>query len=171
MLSRVLSSEHHPSFVNQRDLNFPFTDGIACYHLLDSKVAVSTEVFQTAYVGLLCVGVTSTGVSIVYRARNALLLKRQVADLGTQLTQSPTRSRSLTKIALQQPRIGRDSELRRHVQQQEWELEKTHRIKITATLTVMSVVVQGAYAIARAMPLSRDVKLESYVVQVSRCRS
>jgi hypothetical protein len=35
----------------------------------------------------------------------------------------------------------------------------------------MSVVVQGASAIDRAMPLSRDVKLDSYVVQVSRCRS
>jgi hypothetical protein len=60
--------------------------------------------------------------------------------------------RNLHKLSTQpQPGGAVSSSLvRQQSQQHEWELTQTHRTKVTAVLTIMSIVVQGVCAVVAA---------------------
>jgi hypothetical protein len=59
------------------------TDGIACSRLLHGDVSVAaTKTYTVVYIVLLCLGVVATGVSVVYRLRNARLMNSSLKELA-----------------------------------------------------------------------------------------
>ena len=115
------------------------TDGIACSRLLHGDVSVAaTKTYTVVYIVLLCLGVVATGVSVVYRLRNARWMNSSLKELG----QSSARfTESDNKLQRQKSR--------RQAQQHEWELAQTHRTKVSAALEIFSILVQGACAVVR----------------------
>jgi hypothetical protein len=111
------------------------TDGVTCYRLIRGDVTGSNETYEAVYIALLCFGAATTVVSIAYRLRNASLMHRNLHKLSTQPQPVGAVSSSL---------------VRQQSQQHEWELTQTHRTKVTAALTIMSIVVQGVCAIVAA---------------------
>ncbi len=134
------------------------TDSIACYRLVHGKVAVVSETYKAAYIVLLCVGAVATGFSISYRVGNGRLVRKQLLFFAQQLGHTRT-----------------DSQLRRQAQQHEWELAQTHRTKVTAALTVMSVLVQGAvrhrlsFACVRFRPVLRAICATGLPMTIMNC--
>ncbi len=104
------------------------TDGIA-YARLSSDVAVRNEGVKTAYEAILCAGVVTTVLSLVYRLRNARLMRAQLRELS------------------QQHRKGSSSAIRSQAQQHEFELAQTHRTKVLLSLSLLCVLAQGVLAL------------------------
>ncbi len=103
------------------------TDAITYARLGQSGyVAVPNEGYKTAYVVILCFGVVTTALSLLYRLRNALLVRAHVRELGEQ-------GRTIASA----------SAARRQAQQNEWELAQTHRTLAILSLALLSVAAQG----------------------------
>jgi hypothetical protein len=113
------------------------TDGIVCNSLLRGDLRVSSAIYTASYVVLLCFGVVVTVLSIGYRLRNARLMHAQ-----------------LKQIAPQGPAAVATGEAQRQAQQSEWELVRTHRTKVTLSLSLASVAAQGVRC-CRASPRAR----------------
>jgi hypothetical protein len=103
------------------------TDGIACARLVHGDVAVPNEGYKTAYVSVLCFAVVTTVISMAYRFHNARAMRAHVL-----------------KLSEQQGGTAKSSAARRQAQQNEWELEQTHRTKIILSLALLSASVQGS---------------------------
>ena len=101
------------------------TDGIAYSRLLNGDVEVPHDGYYLAYATILCFGVINTALAIVFRLRNARLMRAHMRELG-----KPDRAATV-------------SEARRQAQQHEWELAQTLRTKVVASLALLSVVAQG----------------------------
>ncbi len=101
------------------------TDGIAYARLRSGDIALPNEGYKAAYTTVLCVGVVTTALSLVYRLRNARLMQAHMLEMG------------------QLGRAVRLSEARRQAQQFEWELAQIHRAKVVASLALLSVAAQG----------------------------
>jgi hypothetical protein len=128
------------------------TDGIVCDSLLRGELKVASGMYTAAYVVILCFGVVATTFSICYRLRNAWLVRAQLQLLLPQ----------------GQAVAAATSEARRQAQQNEWELLQTHRTKVTLSLSLMSVVVQGAQD---SVGERRDADRSWYALQIFRCPS
>ena len=102
------------------------TDGIVFGRLLRGELKVSSDIYTAAYATILCFGVAATALSLGYRIRNAHLMKAQLQQF------------------VPQGQAVAASEARRQAQQHEWELVKTHRTKVTLSLSLMSIAAQGA---------------------------
>ena len=107
------------------------TDGITYIRLVHGDNPVSEE-YKAVYIVLLCFGVATATVSLAYRLRNARLVQVQLdaAHGRRESADASERNRAI-------------SEPRRQVQQHEWELAQTHRTKVTLSLSLLSVVMQG----------------------------
>ena len=127
------------------------TDGIACSRLLHGDVSVAaTKTYTVVYIVLLCLGVIATGVSVLYRLRNARLMNSSLKELGrnsARFTISARFTESDSELQRQnsKDRLGgrQQHDFRRQAQQYEWELAQTHRTKVSATLEVLSILLQG----------------------------
>ena len=136
------------------------TDGIAYSQLVRGEIAVPNEgyrLYTAAYSVILCFGVVTTMLSLAYRLRNARLMRAHVRELGEH--------RHAVSAST--------SAARRQVQQNEWELVTTHRTKIISSLTLLSVVAQGALPLRAALH-ARLVRLcgrisARLLLQVCRC--
>jgi ABC-type branched-subunit amino acid transport system substrate-binding protein len=104
------------------------TDGIVFDSLLRGDLKVSSEIYMATYATLLCFGVVATALSMGYRIRNARLVRTQLQQLAPQ-------GEALTA-----------GEAHREAQRRHWELAQTHRTKVTLSLSLLSVAVQGARA-------------------------
>ena len=107
------------------------TDGIAYIRLVHGDNPVSEE-YKAVYIVLLCFGVATATISLAYRLRNLGLVHVQL-DAAHGRRESAGASERDRAI----------SEPRRQVQQQEWELAQTHRTKVTLSLSLLSVALQG----------------------------
>jgi hypothetical protein len=101
------------------------TDGIVFDSLLRGDLKVSSAIYMAAYATLLCFGVVSTALSMGYRIRNASLVQTQLRQLAPQ------------------GQAFAAKEAHRQAQQHNWELVQTHRTKVTLSLSLLSVAVQG----------------------------
>jgi hypothetical protein len=110
-------------FVGLADI---LTDGIACARLLNGDVLAPNEGYKAAYVTFLCLGAFTTALSMSYRLGNARLMQAHVAELS------------------QQRRKVSASAAQRQAQQHEWELVQTHRTKVILSLSLLSILAQGA---------------------------
>ena len=119
------------------------TDGIVFGLLLRGELEVSSEIYTAAYATILCFGVVSTTLSLGYRIRNARLMRAQLQQLAAENGASEGRRQGKTK----QDHVVVISEVQLQLQQTEWELVQTHRTKVTLSLSMMSVVTQGARAL------------------------
>jgi hypothetical protein len=127
------------------------TDGIACSRLLHGDVSVAaTKTYTVVYIVLLCLGVVATGVSVVYRLRNARLMNSSLKELA-QISARFTESDSELQRQKSKDQLGgrQQHDFRRQAQQHEWELAQTHRTKVATTLEVLSILLQGACAVVR----------------------
>ena len=102
------------------------TDAFAYARLQSGQIWVPNEGYKVAYVVILCFGGVSTGMSLAYRFRNARLMRAYMLELGKQAQKAST------------------SAARQQAQQYEWELAQTHRTKVILSLTLLSVMAQGA---------------------------
>jgi hypothetical protein len=102
------------------------TDGIAYARLQSGEIHVADD-YLAAYVAILCFGAVTTIVALTYRIRNAHRVRANLLELG------------------KHSRIGATSESHRHVQQHEFELAQTHRSKVISSLSLLTVVAQGAF--------------------------
>ncbi len=98
------------------------TDAITYARLRTGDVAVPSEGYKAAYAAVLSVGAVTTALSLLYRLRNAQIMRAQLREQG--------RAES-TSVARQQ------------AQQHEWELAQTHRTKVISMLALLSVATQG----------------------------
>ncbi len=133
------------------------TDGIAYSQLVRGEIEVPNEGYKAVYSVILCFGVVTTVLSLAYRLRNARLMRAHVRELGEH--------RHAVSAST--------SAARRQVQQNEWELVTTHRTKVISSLTLFSVVAQGALPL-RAALRARLVRLcgrisARLLLQVCRC--
>ena len=104
------------------------TDGIAYARLLSGEIAVSDE-YKAAYVSVLCIGLVSTTVAMAYRLHNAYLVRAHLLEMGQQ-------DRKVSSIG------------RRQAQQHEYELAQLYRTKVILSLSLLTVVSQGASCIS-----------------------
>jgi hypothetical protein len=102
------------------------TDVIVFDLLLRGRLKVSSEIYLAAYATILCFAVVITVLSMGYRLRNALLVRTQLEQLGLQ------------------GQAVSSKEAHRQAQQHRWELSQTHRTKVTLSLALLSVALQGA---------------------------
>ena len=127
------------------------TDGIACSRLLHGDVSVvATKTYTVVYIVLLCLGVVATGVSVVYRLRNARLMNSSLKELA-QISARFIESDSELQRQKSKDQLGgrQQHDFRRQAQQHEWELAQTHRTKVATTLEILSILLQGACAVVR----------------------
>ncbi len=108
------------------------TDAITYARLRSGDVAVPSEGYKAAYAAVLSVGAVTTVLSLLYRLRNAHIMRAHLRELGEH---GPTAS---TSVARQQ------------AQQHEWELAQTHRTKVIAMLALLSVATQGSLPLQAA---------------------
>jgi hypothetical protein len=101
------------------------TDGIAYSRLLNGDVKVPHKGYYVAYATILCFGVITIALAIVYRLRNARLMRAHMRELGN------TDPAATVSAA------------RRQAQQHEWELAQTHRTKAILSLGLLNVAAQG----------------------------
>jgi hypothetical protein len=140
------------------------TDAITYARLRSGEVAVPNEGYKAAYAAVLSVGAVTTVLSMLYRLRNAQIMRTHLRELGEQ---GRTESTSMT---------------RQQAQQHEWELAQTHRTKVISMLALLSVATQGSpplQAVHNAR-VSHDAVMKQeiagkipvrWVLQVYRCRS
>ncbi len=114
------------------------TDGITYARLRSGDISVPNEGYKAAYTTVLCFGVVTTVLSMVYRLRNAALVRAHVLELG------------------KQGRAASVSEAGQQAQQYEYEIAQTHRAKVILSLALLSVAAQGETATQRCnLTLSR----------------
>jgi hypothetical protein len=101
------------------------TDGIVFDRMLRGNLKVSSEIYAAVYATIMCFGTVSTALSFCSRLRNIRLVRTHLQELA------PQGEALASKAAHRQAR------------QHEWELLKTHRKKVTLSLTLLSVAVQG----------------------------
>jgi hypothetical protein len=88
-------------------------------------------------------GVTATAVSVAYRLKSAHAVRDELHKLeADQLNQGSF------GLAAAPGHSTASLEAQRDAQQYQWELTRTHRTKVGAMLTIMSIVVQGACGFA-----------------------
>jgi hypothetical protein len=104
------------------------TDGIVYDSLIRGDLRVSSDIYLAAYATILCFGVVATALSMGYGISNACLVRTQLQQLAP----------------LDQALAA--NEAHRQAQQHDWELVQTHRTKVTTSLSLMSVAVQGMAA-------------------------
>ena len=102
------------------------TDAMTYARLRSGEVVVPNEGYKAAYAAVLSVGAVTTVLSLLYRLRNAHIMRAHLRELGKQ-----GRAES-TSVARQQ------------AQQHEWELAQTHRTKVISMLALLSVATQGS---------------------------
>ena len=102
------------------------TDAITYARLQSGDGAVPNEGYKAAYAAALSVGAVTTALSLLYRLRNAHIVRAHLRELGKQ---GRTKSFSVA---------------RRQAQQHEWELAQTHRTKVISILALLSVATQGS---------------------------
>ncbi len=105
------------------------TDAITYARLRSGDVAVPNEGYKAAYAAVLSVGAVTTALSLLYRLRNAHIVRAHLREQG--------RAES-TSVARQQ------------AQQHEWELAQTHRTKVISMLALLSVATQGSLPLQAA---------------------
>ncbi len=108
------------------------TDAITFARLRSGDVAVPNEGYKAAYAAVLSVGAVTTVLSLLYRLRNAHIMRVHLRKLGEH---GQTEN---TSVARQQ------------AQQHEWELAQTHRTTVIAALALLSVVTQGSLPLQAA---------------------
>ena len=101
------------------------TDAITYARLRSGDVAVPSEGYKAAYAAVLSVGAVTTVLSLLYRLRNAHIVRAHLRKLG------------------EHGRAKSTSEARQQAQQHEWELVQTHRTKVISMLALLSVATQG----------------------------
>ncbi len=116
------------------------TDAITYARLRSGEVAVPNEGYTTAYAAVLSVGAVTTVISLLYRLRNAHIVRAHLRELG------------------EQGRAESTSVARQQAQQHEWELAQTHRTKVISMLALLSVATQGSPPLQAAQNarVSRD---------------
>ena len=102
------------------------TDAITYARLRSGDVAVPNEGYKAAYAAILSVGAVTTVLSLLYRLRNAHIMRAHLREFGQQHGQTEN-----------------TSEARQQAQQHEWELAQTHRTKVISVLALLSVATQG----------------------------
>ena len=102
------------------------TDAITYARLRSGEVAVPNEEYKAAYAAVLSVGAVTTVLSLLYRLRNAHIVRAHLRELG------------------EQGRTESTSVARQQAQQHEWELAQTRRAKVISTLALLSVATQGS---------------------------
>ncbi len=105
------------------------TDGIAYTSLASGEAVFANGQYETAYLAILIFGVVTTTVALAYRLSNAQLVRATLLELVAAGKQSRTVSAS---------------EAQRQVQKHEFEMVQTHRTKVILSLSLLSVVAQGA---------------------------
>ncbi len=105
------------------------TDAITYARLRSGDVAVPNEGYKAAYAAVLSVGAVTTALSLLYRLRNAHMMRAHLREQG---------------------RAESTSVARRQAQQHEWELAQTHRTKRISTLALLSVATQGSLPLQAA---------------------
>jgi hypothetical protein len=118
------------------------TDAITYARLGD--VMVPSEGYKTAYVVILCFGVVTTALSLAYRLRNARLVRAHVRELGEQ-GRAIAQQNEWELAQTYRTRARSSSTVRRQAQQHEFELAQTHRTKVILSLSLLSVLAQGAF--------------------------
>ena len=108
------------------------TDAITFARLRSGEVVVPNEGYKAAYAAVLSVGAVTTALSLLYRLRNAHIMRAHLRELGEH------GRRESTSVARQQ------------AQQHEWELAQTHRTKVIAMLALLSVATQGSLPLQAA---------------------
>jgi hypothetical protein len=104
------------------------TDGIAFTRLQSGEILVAND-YLAAYVALLSFGAVTTMVALAYRLHNAHHVRANLRKLG------------------QHGRTASASEVRQKVQQHEFELAQTHRSNVILSLSLLTVVAQGAFSL------------------------
>ena len=102
------------------------TDAITYARLRTGDVAVPNEGYKAAYAAALSVGAVTTALSLLYRLRNAHIMRAHLRELG------------------EHGRTENASVARQQAQQHEWELAQTHRTKVISMLALLSVATQGS---------------------------
>ncbi len=102
------------------------TDAITYARLRSGEVAVPNEGYKAAYAAVLSVGAVTTALSLLYRLRNAHIMRAHLRELG------------------EHGRTENTSVARQQAQQHEWELAQTHRTKVISMLALLSVATQGS---------------------------
>ena len=105
------------------------TDAMTYARLRSGEVAVPNEGYKAAYAAVLSVGAVTTALSLLYRLRNAQIMRAHLREQGW--TEN-------TSVARQQ------------AQQHEWELAQTHRTKVISMLALLSVATQGSLPLQAA---------------------
>ena len=108
------------------------TDAITYARLRSGDVAVPNEGYKAAYAAVLSVGAVTTALSLLYRLRNAHIMRAHLREL---------RERGRTENT---------SVARQQAQQHEWELAQTHRSKVISLLALLSVATQGSLPLQAA---------------------
>ncbi len=137
------------------------TDAITYARLASGEVAVPNEGCKAAYAAILSVGAVTTVLSLLYRLRNAHIMRVHLHELS------------------EHGRTESTSVARQQAQQHEWELARTHRAKLISMLALLSVATQGSLPLQAAQnaPASRVVQQivgkvpVRFVLQVYRCPS
>ena len=106
---------------------------------MQAKVENSGRPYTSAYIAILCFGVTATALSVAYRLKSARAVEEELHKLDADKTNQGT-------LRLAPGQSTASLEAQRAAQQYQWELTRTHRTKVGAMLTILSMVVQGAWA-------------------------
>ena len=106
---------------------------------MQAKVENSGRPYTLAYIAILCFGVTATALSVAYRLKSAHAVQEELHKLEADKTNQGA-------FRLAPGQSAASLEAQRAAQQYQWELTRTHRTKVRAMLTIMSIVVQGAWA-------------------------
>ena len=108
------------------------TDAITYARLRSGDVAVANEGYKAAYAAVFSVSAVMTVLSLLYRLRNAHIMRAHLRELG------------------EQGRTENTSVARQQARQHEWELAQTHRTKVISMLALLSVATQGSLPLQAA---------------------
>jgi hypothetical protein len=128
------------------------TNGVVCSRLLHGELALPNEAYKMGYAAILCLGVVTIVTSIAYRIRNAMLVRAQVLEVGRQGLK------------------GSESEARRRMQLFEYELEQTHRTMVVLSLSLLTVLTQGAVLQVSCSPARKLAERCTALRSGCRCR-
>jgi len=109
------------------------TDGIVFDTLLHGGHKISTEIYTAAFATVLCFGFITTALSFGYRIHNARRIQAQLHQLDPRAQ----------AVAAEQAH--------RQAKQYQWELLQTDRTKVTLSLSIMTLIAQGALAPKRCI--------------------
>ena len=126
------------------------TNGVVCSRLLHGELAVPNEAYKTGYAAILCLGVVTVVTSIAYRLHNAMLVRAHVLEVGRQGLN--------------------ESEARRRMTLFEYELEQTHRTMVVLSLSLLTVLTQGAVLQVSCSPARKLAERCTALRSGCRCR-